>query len=61
MDLVIFRHQMETENTIVATFKSINQAFEVEKMAQRELKNKGFYAKYNFDDIVGEHPLLNET
>ncbi|MEH7524982.1 sigma 54-interacting transcriptional regulator [Bacillus sp. JJ1503] len=61
VDLVIFRHQMETENTIVATFKSIHQAFEVEKMAQRELKNKGFYAKYNFDDIVGDHPLLKET
>jgi sigma-54 dependent transcriptional regulator, acetoin dehydrogenase operon transcriptional activator AcoR len=61
VDLVIFRHQMEAENTIVATFKSIHQAFEVEKMAQRELKNKGFYAKYNFEDIVGEHPLLKET
>lgn len=61
VDLVIFRHQMETENTIVATFKSIHQAFEVEKMAQRELKNKGFYAKYDFDDIVGDHPLLKET
>ncbi|WP_066254305.1 sigma-54 interaction domain-containing protein [Neobacillus drentensis] len=61
VDLVIFRHQMETENTIVATFKSINQAFEVEKMAQRELRNKGFYPKYDFDDIVGEHPLLNES
>ncbi|MFK9091940.1 sigma-54 interaction domain-containing protein [Bacillus salipaludis] len=61
VDLVIFRHHMETENTIVATFKSINQAFEVEKMAQRELRNKGFYAKYDFDDIVGEHPLLNES
>ncbi|WP_335483940.1 sigma 54-interacting transcriptional regulator [Bacillus sp. JJ1773] len=61
VDLVIFRHQMETEDTIVATFKSIHQAFEVEKMAQRELKNKGFYAKYNFDDIVGDHPLLKET
>ncbi|WP_082692926.1 sigma-54-dependent Fis family transcriptional regulator [Bacillus sp. FJAT-29814] len=61
VDLVIFRHQMETENTIVATFKSIHQAFEVEKMAQRELRNKGFYAKYYFDDIVGEHPILIET
>ncbi|KAB2336184.1 AAA domain-containing protein [Cytobacillus depressus] len=61
VDLVIFRHQMETEDTIVATFKSIRQAFEVEKMAQRELKNKGFYAKYDFNDIVGDHPLLKET
>ncbi|WP_066067247.1 sigma 54-interacting transcriptional regulator [Neobacillus soli] len=61
VDLVIFRHHTETEDTIVATFKSIHQAFEVEKMAQRELKNKGFYAKYDFDDIVGEHPLLNKS
>ncbi|MFF2752720.1 sigma-54 interaction domain-containing protein [Psychrobacillus sp. NPDC058041] len=60
VDLVIFRHQMETEHTIVATFKSINQAFEVEKMAQQELKNKGFYAKYNFGDIVGDHPILKD-
>ncbi|WP_391209029.1 sigma-54 interaction domain-containing protein [Psychrobacillus sp. L4] len=61
VDLVIFRHQMETENTIVATFKSINQAFEVKKMAQQELKNKGFYAKYNFGDIVGDHPVLKDS
>lgn len=60
VDLVIFRHQMETENTIVATFKSINQAFEVKKMAQQELKNKGLYAKYHFDDIVGDHPILKD-
>ncbi|MBY0123579.1 sigma 54-interacting transcriptional regulator [Bacillus sp. S/N-304-OC-R1] len=61
VDLVVFRHQMEMESTIVATFKSIHQAFEVGKMAQRELKNKGFYAKYDFDDIIGIHPLLIET
>ncbi|MGE7762969.1 sigma-54 interaction domain-containing protein [Peribacillus sp. NPDC097895] len=60
VDVVIFRLQMMKENTIVATFKSVHQAFEIEKTAQRELRNKGFYTKYCFDDIIGEEDVMKE-
>ncbi|MDQ6597914.1 sigma-54 interaction domain-containing protein [Bacillus salipaludis] len=60
VDVVIFRLQMTKENTIVATFKSVHQAFEIEKTAQRELRNKGFHTKYGFHDIIGEHDGMKE-
>ncbi|SCB00222.1 Carbamoyl-phosphate synthase, large subunit [Bacillus mycoides] len=60
VDVVIFRLQMMQENTIVATFKSVHQAFEIEKTAQREMRNKGFHTKYGFEDIIGEHIVMKE-
>ncbi|MGE7767725.1 sigma 54-interacting transcriptional regulator [Peribacillus sp. NPDC096540] len=60
VDVVIFRLQMVKENTIVATFKSVHQAFEIEKTAQREMRNKGFYTKYCFDDIIGEDDVMKD-
>ncbi|WP_440603458.1 sigma 54-interacting transcriptional regulator [Bacillus sp. GB_SG_008] len=60
VDVVIFRSQMVKENTIVATFKSVHQAFEIEKTAQREMRNKGFHTKYGFHDIIGEHDVMKE-
>ncbi|MEY2193673.1 sigma-54 interaction domain-containing protein [Neobacillus sp. BF23-41] len=58
--VVIFRVQMMKENTIIATFKSVHQAFEIEKTAQREMRNKGFHTKYGFDDIIGEHDVMKD-
>ncbi|MGZ4161844.1 MAG: sigma-54 interaction domain-containing protein [Neobacillus sp.] len=58
--VVIFRLQMTKENTIVATFKSVHQAFEIEKTAQREMRNKGFHTKYGFNDIIGEHAVMKD-
>ena len=60
VDVVAFRQPIPEEEAIVVTFKSVNQAFEIEKTAQREQHKKGFTAKYDFDDILGEHPLLLE-
>ncbi|MFD4930541.1 sigma-54 interaction domain-containing protein [Peribacillus butanolivorans] len=60
VDVVIFRLQMMKENTIVVTFKSVHQAFEIEKTAQREMRNKGFYTKYCFDDIIGEDDVMKD-
>ena len=60
VDVVIFRLQMMKENTIYATFKSVHQAFEIEKTAQREMRNQGFYSKYCFDDIIGENEVMKE-
>ncbi|MFD0826265.1 sigma 54-interacting transcriptional regulator [Neobacillus sp. M.A.Huq-85] len=60
VDVVIFRSQIVGENTIVATFKSVHQAFEIEKTAQREMQDKRFYTKYSFHDIIGEHVGMKE-
>ncbi|MDM5212849.1 sigma 54-interacting transcriptional regulator [Peribacillus sp. NJ4] len=60
VDVVIFRLQMIKEHTIVATFKSVHQALEIEKTAQREMRNKGFYTKYCFDDIIGEDEVMKK-
>ena len=60
VDVVAFRQFIHEENTIVVTFKSVNQAFEIEKTAQREQHKKGFFAKYEFEDILGKHPILLE-
>ncbi|WP_226659216.1 sigma-54 interaction domain-containing protein [Pseudalkalibacillus hwajinpoensis] len=60
VDVVAFRQSIPNEVSTVVTFKSVNQAFEIEKTAQREQHKKGFAAKYDFDDILGEHPLLLE-
>ncbi|MFC5774075.1 sigma-54 interaction domain-containing protein [Ectobacillus antri] len=58
VDSVVFRFPMLQENKIVVTFKSVSQAFEIEKTAQREFRNQGFVAKYSFEDIIGEHASL---
>ncbi|WP_088014355.1 sigma-54 interaction domain-containing protein [Gottfriedia acidiceleris] len=58
VDIVIYRFFIKEESKVVATFKSVNQAFEIEKTAQREFRNQGFYARYNFDDIIGEHQSI---
>lgn len=58
VDVVAFRQHMIKEQTVVVTFKSVHQAFEIEKTAQREQYKKGFYAKYDFEDILGDHPVL---
>lgn len=61
VEVVIFRYPMKQENTIVATFKSVNQAFEIERKAKHNLRDKGFYSKYDFSDIVGNHPSILEA
>lgn len=58
IEVVLYRFVMSRENTIVTTFKSVNQAFEIEKTAQRQLRKRGFYAKYDLTDIIGEHPSI---
>ncbi|MFB7138775.1 sigma-54 interaction domain-containing protein [Gottfriedia sp. NPDC056225] len=58
VDIVIYRFFIKEEDRVVATFKSVNQAVEIEKTAQREFRNQGFYARYDFDDIIGEHQSI---
>lgn len=58
IDIVIYRIFIKEDDRIVATFKSVNQAFEIEKTAQKEFRKQGFYARYDFKDIIGEHDSI---
>ncbi|MEE6449235.1 sigma 54-interacting transcriptional regulator [Gottfriedia acidiceleris] len=60
IDIVIYRTYSHEDDRIVATFKSVNQAFEIEKTAQREFRKQGFYARYDFADIIGEDDTILE-
>ena len=55
VDVAVYRYSMALEQTTVAVFKSVRQASEIEKTAQRKLREKGFFAKYSFDDIICEN------
>ncbi|MGG2027154.1 sigma 54-interacting transcriptional regulator [Gottfriedia sp. S16(2024)] len=60
IDIVIYRTISHEDDRIVVTFKSVNQAFEIEKTAQREFRKQGFYARYDFADIIGEDYTILE-
>lgn len=60
IEFVIYRNFIKDDDRIVATFKSVNQAFEIEKTAQKEFRKQGFYARYDFKDIIGEHDSIIE-
>ncbi|WLR58792.1 PAS domain-containing protein [Guptibacillus hwajinpoensis] len=45
VDVVAFRQSIPEEEAIVVTFKSVNQAFEIEKTAQREQHKKRIHRK----------------
>ncbi|WP_057913312.1 sigma 54-interacting transcriptional regulator [Peribacillus muralis] len=60
VEVVVYRHTMIGEQSIVAVFKSVHQASEIEKTAQRKYREKGFYAKYSFDDIFCENTKMKE-
>src|SRR6478752_1833690 len=60
-EIVIYKSLIKEDNTIVSTFKSVNQAFEIEGKAQLETRKNGSSAKYNYRDIIGEHKSLTNT
>lgn len=48
-------------DSIVVTFKSIKETILANEKMIKELRKKGFYAKYNFDDIVGESQEITKV
>jgi transcriptional regulator with PAS, ATPase and Fis domain len=53
-ELLSTRFRIEKEDTTVVTFKDTNRDNqEVERQTRRELYNRGYYAKYSFNDITG--------
>ncbi|MFD2614080.1 sigma-54 interaction domain-containing protein [Paenibacillus gansuensis] len=60
-DFMVERLHLTTEDSIVVTFKDMHETIKMERTLRRELVKKGFVAKYTFQDIVGDSPLLNKT
>ncbi|MBG9588351.1 sigma 54-interacting transcriptional regulator [Cytobacillus firmus] len=60
-NLLVHRFPMKNDNTIVATFKNMDETIEMERRVKLELQKKGFVSKYTFQSILGESPILQET
>ncbi|GLC31373.1 sigma-54 interaction domain-containing protein [Clostridium omnivorum] len=59
-EYLVSRFSIKEENTKVIIFKS-NSSIEDEINLKKELYKKGYYAKYRFEDIVGESKAINFT
>jgi transcriptional regulator with PAS, ATPase and Fis domain len=51
--IIVNKFRLPRDNSIVATFKNAVETMEKNERIRRELINKGYFAKYTFDDIVG--------
>ncbi|PYZ93593.1 Fis family transcriptional regulator [Salipaludibacillus keqinensis] len=60
-DIIVHKFSMESDGTKVVTFKNAGEAIEMENKRRRELLKKGHFAKYTFEDIIGQNDTLLET
>jgi len=58
VEVLVNKLQIPKSYSIIATFKRARDAIETNERLRRELINKGFYAKYTFNDIVGKSEKL---
>lgn len=58
---MVHRFYMKTENTIVATFKNVDETIDMEKARRVDLQRKGYVSKYTFDHILGKSKVIKET
>ncbi len=61
IDVVVHRFLLESEQTVVATFKSVKDTIAIENAARKELIKKGYIAKYRFADIIGDSSIISGT
>lgn len=60
-EMVVNKIFLTKNNSFIAIIRSARQAIEENEKIKRELVNKGFYAKYTFDDIIGSSAQINRT
>ncbi|PGT90580.1 sigma-54-dependent Fis family transcriptional regulator [Bacillus sp. AFS040349] len=58
---MVHRFFMKAENTIVATFKNVDETIDMEKARRVALQKKGYVSKYTFASILGKSRLIEET
>lgn len=52
-EMIVNKFQLPKSDSTIVTFKNVKEVIENDRM-RKELINKGFYAKYNFEDIIGD-------
>ncbi|KAB3531122.1 sigma-54 interaction domain-containing protein [Alkaliphilus serpentinus] len=60
-EVLVNKFQIPGSTSVIATFKKAREAIESNERLKRELINKGFYAKYTFDDIVGNSKKIRRV
>ncbi len=60
-DYIVHRLRLDSEQTVVLTFKDVHGTIKIERTLRRELVKKGYVAKYDFDDIIGTSSALQQT
>ena len=60
-NLMVHRIPITNEDTVVVTFKNMDETIEMEKAVKLELQKKGYVAKHSFESILGKSKLLKET
>ena len=60
-DVLLSKFYEFQSDSIVVTFKSIKETIIVNEKMIKEFRKKGFYAKYSFDDIVGNSKEITKV
>ena len=58
-DVLINKFYELGSDSVIVTFKSIRETMIANEKMIKELRKKGFYAKYKFDDIIGQSREIN--
>lgn len=61
LEVFVNKFYLAQEDSVIAVFKSVKETMETNEKLRRELIHKGFYAKYTFEDIIGESEKINRV
>lgn len=60
-EVIVQKFVLKEKKSTVISLKNIHETLEMDRKLKRELINKGYVAKYNFEDVVGNSKLLQHT
>lgn len=60
-NVMVHRFPIKHEDTIVATFKNMDETIEMDKRIKQDLQRKGYISKYTFQSILGQSAILQNT
>lgn len=60
-NVMVHRMPITQEQTVVVTFKNMDETIEMEKAVRLELQKKGYVAKHTFENILGKSKAIKET
>lgn len=60
-NVMVHRFPIKNEDTVVVTFKDMDETIEMEKAVKLELQKKGYVSKYTFQNILGKSRSLKDT